>query len=151
MADILNMDHEYTNIIYTTSKSTEAVQINGGFGGRSNIGVRTTKLVKKLGCSNLKSLVENDKLIINDYNTIYELSRFSWNGVSFEAEDGNDDISMTCVLFAWMIDQPYIRELTNNSFVKSLSSDNENLIDQELLPIGFIEDGMTDNSEIVNF
>lgn len=151
IADILNMDHEYANIIYTTSKSSEAVQINGGFGGRSNIGVKTTKLVKRLGCSNLKSLVENDKLIINDYNTIYELSRFSWNGVTFEAEDGNDDLAMTCVLFAWMIDQPYIRELTNNSFVKSLSQDNDKLLEQELLPIGFLADGIADYDQPVNF
>lgn len=150
VGDILNMDFEYTNIIYTTSKSNDATQINGGFGGRSTLGVRTTKLVKRLGCSNLKSLVENDKLIINDFNTIYELSRFSWSGTTFEAEDGYDDIAMTCVLFAWMIDQPYIRELTNSSFVKSLAEDNDSLIEQELLPFGFFEDGSSPD-EIVNF
>lgn len=150
IADILNMDLEYSNIIYTTSKSNDALQINGGFGGQSKIGVRTTKLVKRLGCSNLKSLVENDKLIINDYSTIYELSRFAWNGSSFEAEDGNDDVVMTCVLFAWMIDQPYIRELTNTNFVRSLSEDNTKLIEQELLPIGFLDDG-GDGETLVNF
>jgi len=150
VGDILNMDFEYTNIIYTTSKSNDSTQINGGFGGRSTLGVRTTKLVKRLGCSNLKSLVENDKLIINDFNTIYELSRFSWSGSTFEAEDGYDDIAMTCVLFAWMIDQPYIRELTNSSFVRSLADDNDSLIEQELLPFGFFEDGSSPD-EIVNF
>jgi hypothetical protein len=140
VADILMHDFEYDNMMFTTNRNFEGVRLSGGHSGVSHAGVRTTKSVKKVGCSNFKSLVENDKLIINDYDTIQEMYRFIHKNNSYEAEEGNDDLVMCCVLFSWLTDQLYFKELTDLSFRKRLQEDNEKRIEAELLPFGFMDD-----------
>jgi hypothetical protein len=78
------------------------------------MGVRTTTQVKRIGCANFKSLVESDKLIVTDYDLIYEMFRFIENNGKYQAEEGeHDDLVMCCVLFAWMVNQDYFKELSN--------------------------------------
>ena len=102
VADILHQDLEYENMLATSVKGRAGQQISGGFSGSSSMGIRTTKQVKRIGCSNLKDLIEQDKFIIQDYETIVELSTFISRGGSYESEEGShDDLVMCCVLFSW--------------------------------------------------
>lgn len=142
VADILFNDLEYENMFFTDSNQKEGTRLTAGFKGTSHPGVRTTTNVKKLGCSNFKTLVENDKLIIQDYSTIQEMFRFIHKGSSFEAEEGNDDTVMCCVLFSWMTDQLYFRELTSLDFRRRLALENEKRMDDNLLPFGLVDNGI---------
>ena len=73
-----------------------------------------SKAVKALGCSNLKTMIETDKVIFKDYDIISELTTFIQKRTSFEAEEGcNDDLAMCLVIYAWMVDQDYFKELTD--------------------------------------
>lgn len=141
VADILQYELEYDNMLFTANPGKEGVRLSAGFAGISHAGVRTTPSVKKIGCSNFKSLIENDKLVINDYDTVQEMFRFIHKGTSFEAEEGNDDLIMCCVLFSWMTDQVYFRELTSMDFRKRLEIENERRLEDTLMPFGLMDNG----------
>lgn len=147
VADILYYDLEYENVIFSMSDKG-SVTISSGFAGQQmQIGLRTTKSVKKIGCSVLKTMIESDKLIINDFDILQELFRFSARGESYEAEEGNDDLVMTLVLFAWMIHQPYVKEMISSDLRKAYVSMNEQRIEEELMPFGMIDDGQSGVAE----
>ena len=111
------------------------------------MGVRTTQAVKKLGCSNLKTLLEDDKILIIDYDIISELTTFSQKHNSFEAEEGcNDDLAMCLVIFAWLVAQDYFKEMTDNDVRKRIYEEQKNQIEQDMAPFGFMSDGLDDNS-----
>lgn len=152
VADILHDDLEYDNILYCMSDRKHGQILTGGFGAGTHIGVRTTKSVKRIGCANAKTLIENDKLIIADYQTIYELSRFALFKQSYEAEEGNDDLVMTLVLFAWLTAQPHFKDMTNLDFRAKLHMEQQHIIENEMIPFGHIEDHNTsekdDNGQI---
>ena len=116
--------------------------MSGGFAQQTHAGVRTTKSVKKLGCSNFKTLIESDRLIIGDFATINEMYRFVSDGVSYKAEDGNDDLVMCCVLFSWLADQNYFKEIVNSNVRKNLYDDNVQRIEEELAPFGIVDRGI---------
>jgi len=120
--------------------------VGSGFSGkRSQLGVRMTASVKKLGCSNLKLLIEDDKLLVNDYDIISEMTTFIQKHNSFSAEEGcNDDLSMCLVIFAWLVAQDYFKEMTNNDIRKRIYEEQKNQIDQDMSPFGFIDDGLND-------
>lgn len=144
VADSLHYDYEYEGIIYTENAGARGKRISGGFAkaGGADRGIRTTKTVKSIGCSMLKLLIEQRQLIINDHNTIHELSRFSRKGTSYEAEPGaNDDLVMGLVLFAWMSDQQYFKDLTDINTLMKLRDKTEEELENDLLPFGFIETG----------
>lgn len=141
VAESLLYDFDYDNILYTINNGRSGKIISTGGKGQE-IGIRTTKTVKSVGCSVLKMLVEQDQLILSDFNTINELSTFSKKGVSFEAESGcNDDMVMGLVLFAWLSDQKYFREITDINTLARLRERSEDDIDSDMLPFGFIESG----------
>jgi len=141
VADILFHDLEYENMFFTDNQSKEGTRLTAGFKGNSHAGLRTTNSTKKLGCSNFKTLIENDKLLINDYNTLQEMFRFIHKGTSFAAEEGNDDCVMCCVLFSWMTDQLYFKELTSLDFRRRLAIENERRMEDNLTPFGLIDNG----------
>lgn len=144
VADILYYDLEYENTIFSMSDKG-SVTISSGFAAQQmQIGVRTTKSVKKIGCSVLKTLIESNKLVINDFEILQELFRFSAHGESFEAEEGNDDLVMTLVLFSWMVSQPYIRDMINSDVRKMYVDMNQQKIEEDLTPFGMINDGQSD-------
>jgi hypothetical protein len=147
VADILSFELEYENMLYTANPGRDGVKLSAGFRGISHAGVRTTSSVKKIGCSNFKTLVENDKLLISDFDTLQEMFRFIHKGSSFEAEEGNDDLVMCCVLFSWMTDQIYFRDLTSVDFRKRMEMENERRIEDTLLPFGIADYGP--NEEII--
>jgi hypothetical protein len=128
-------------------KGRAGQQLGGGFGKNTTLGVRTTKQVKRIGCSTLKNLVEEDKIIFNDYDIIYELTTFSQSKTSFEAEEGhNDDLVITLVIFSWLTQQRYFKELTNIDLREKLYADKMKEIEQDLVPFGIISDGMEEET-----
>ena len=143
VADILHQDLEYENVLMTTYKGRAGQVMNAGFGGRSKsqLGVRTTVPVKKLGCSLLKSLIEEDKFIIEDMDIINELITFIAKKNSFEADDGHtDDLVMALVLFAWMTRQEYFKSLTDSDVRTQIYEEQIREIEDDLMPFGFIVD-----------
>ena len=148
VANNLQFDLEYDNLIMTSMRGRAGQVMGGGFsGGRAQLGVRTTKSVKTVGCSNLKQLVETDKLVIEDFDTINELSTFIVHGSSFQAEEGsNDDLVMCCVIFAWATDQTYFKELTDNDIRKQMYKEQQNQLEQDMAPFGFIIDGLEEEN-----
>jgi hypothetical protein len=142
VSDVLLMDYGYENLLFTENAGRAGKQVSNFGGKRSDHGIRTTRSVKSKGCSILKLLIEQNQLIIQDYTTIQELSRFSKKGNSYEAESGsNDDLVMTLVLFAWLSDQRFFRELTDINTLAELKEKTEQQLDDELLPFGFIDNG----------
>ena len=142
VADILHQDLEYENMLATSIKGRAGQQISGGFSGNSSMGIRTTKQVKRIGCSNLKDLVEQDKFIVQDYETIVELSTFISKSGSYESEEGShDDLVMCCVLFSWLAKQTYFRDITNTDIRQKIYDEKLRMLDDEALPFAIIDDG----------
>jgi len=149
IATSLHHDFEYENVLFTESAGRSGKRITSGFGSNIDKGIRTTKSVKSVGCSILKLMIEQNQLVINDFNTIQELSTFSRKGLSYEAEPGkHDDLVMGLVLFAWLSDQTYFKEYTNINTLARLREKTEDEILQDLTPFGFFDNGMT-HEEIV--
>ena len=148
VASILYFDLEYENILMCAMRGRAGQIVGSGFSGKkSQLGVRMTAAVKKLGCSNLKTLVEDHKLITKDYDIISELTTFIQKGRSFEAEEGcNDDLAMCLVIFAWLVAQDYFKEMTNNDVRKRIYEEQKNQIEQDMAPFGFIQNGLDDES-----
>jgi hypothetical protein len=142
VVDILHYDLEYENVYKIDHHHIKGQTISGGFKRAANFGIKTTKTVKKIGCANLKTLIESDKLIINDFDTIAELNTFVRQKDSYAAEEGNnDDLVMGLVLFAWLTAQSYFKDSTNIDIRKVLLEENDMLGEEQLIPVGIIDDG----------
>ena len=149
VADILYHDMEYENMMMVTMHGRNGQQIGGGFSKNVSMGIRTTKQVKRIGCATLKDLIERDNLIIDDFDTISELTTFIGKSTSWEADEGcHDDLVMGCVIFSWLVQQRYFRELTDQDIREKMFAEQMKLIEEELTPFGFIEDGQDDSVEI---
>ena len=148
VASILQYDLEYDNLLMASMRGRNGQVVGQGFSGKkSQLGVRMTAAVKKLGCSNLKTLIEDDKLLTCDYEIISELTTFSQKHNSFEAEEGcNDDLAMCLVIFAWLVAQDYFKEMTDNDIRKRIYEEQKNQIEQDMAPFGFISDGLDDDT-----
>ena len=146
VADAMQFELEYDNMMMVTQRGRSGQVLGGGFSGRGNqLGLRMTKGTKKIGTSNMKSLIEGNKLIINDFDIIAELSTFISRGKSFEAEQGaTDDLVMCLVIFSWLANQRYFKELTNVDVRGQMFTDQQNAIEADMAPFGFIDDGLND-------
>ena len=142
-AESLYFDFEYENVLFTEANGRLGKRITQSFTpGRTDRGVRTTRPVKATGCSVLKLLVEQDKLIINDHETKFELSTFSKKNDSYEAEPGrHDDLVMPLVLFGWLTMTKYFKDNTNINTMHELREQSDEFIMSQLTPFGFIDDG----------
>ena len=152
VTNILHYDLEYPNILMCAMRGRAGQIVGQGFSGtKSQLGLKMSKVTKKIGCSNLKTLIEDDKLIVPDYETISELTTFIQKNQSFEADEGhNDDLVMCLVLFAWLAVQPYFREMTDNDVRKRIYDEQKNQIEQDMAPFGFISDGLDDEEKIID-
>jgi hypothetical protein len=149
VADILHDELEYDNIIYVSTQGRKGQVVNGGFGGKGGAmkGVKTSTAVKRIGCSILKSLIEDTKLIVEDFNTVDEFCSFVAKGDSFEAEDTHhDDLVMTLVLFSWLTTQAYFKSITGSDIRKDLYEEQMKVIEEEMTPFGFVSDESTETS-----
>jgi hypothetical protein len=144
ISDAIHFDLEYDNVLMTTQRGRAGQVLGTGFSGRgSQLGIRMTKQIKKIGCSNLKTIVEADKIIINDFNIIGEMSTFARRHNSWMAEEGCNDDLMTClIIFGWLSNQTYFKELSNSDVRSKLYEEQSNIIEQDMAPFGFIDDGV---------
>ena len=148
VANTLQFDMEYDNLVMASMRGRAGQIMGGGFsGGKAQLGVRTTKAVKKIGCSNLKQLLESDKIIVEDFDCINELSTFIVKGSSFEADDGCIDDLVACMfIFCWATDQTYFKELTNNDVREQMFKDQQDQLEQDMAPFGFVVNGLEDEN-----
>ena len=148
VATAMQFDLEYDNMIMASMRGRAGQVMGGGFsGGRAQLGVRTTKAVKKTGCSNLKQLVEDSKLIVEDYDCINELSTFIVKGHSFEADEGCTDDLVACMfLFAWATDQTYFKELTDVDIRATMMREQQDALEQDMAPFGFVITGLEEEN-----
>jgi hypothetical protein len=144
VASLLHYDLEYQNVLMCSMRGRAGQIVGQGFSGKkTQLGVKMSKTVKKVGALNLKTIIEEDKLIFNDYEIISELTTFISKHNSFEAEDGcNDDLAMCLVIYAWLVAQDYFKELTDQDIRKRLYEEQKNQIEQDMSPFGFIVDGL---------
>ena len=148
VANTLQFDLEDDNLMMASMRGRAGQVLGGGFsGGRAQLGVRTTKAVKRIGCSNLKQLVEDNKIVIEDLDIINELSTFIIKGQSFEADEGcNDDLVACLFIFAWATDQQYFKELSDMDVRATMIREQQDLLEQDMAPFGFIVDGLEDEN-----
>ena len=149
VANILLHDLEYENVLSTVNNGRSGQMISPGFGQHPRLGVRTTKQTKKIGCASFKTQIENDKLMIEDDRILYELFRFVNIGDSYEAEEGHDDLVMCCVLFAWAMNQQYVKELTSIDLRLRLESEKIQEMEDDLVPFGLIEDHVGSSETLI--
>ena len=148
VANTLQFDLEYDNLVMASMRGRAGQILGAGFsGGRAQLGIRTTKAVKKIGCSNLKQLIEDNKLIVEDYDIINELSTFIVKGSSFAADDGCNDDCVACLfIFGWATDQTYFKELTDNDIRKTMLKEQQDALEQDMAPFGFVVTGLEDEN-----
>lgn len=146
VAEIIHSELEYENLLSATLRGRKGQVLDGGFGGGvSQFGVRMSEVVKRTGCSILKSLVEGEKIIIQDFDVIKEMFAFVAKKNSFEAEVGyHDDLVMTLVIFGWLSSQPYFKDLSNLDIRKDIYQDKIKQVEEEMTPFGFVDDGIQD-------
>ena len=149
IADIIHNDLEYENMIWVGSDSRYG-QVMSSSGRHSNLGVRTTKQIKRIGCSTLKSLVEENKLLVFDQDIISEFSTFIEHNGVFQADEGyHDDLTMTLVLFAWATNDPMFKDLMNVNNRQAMYSAQMQTIEDELTPFGFIDNGIPEEEQAI--
>lgn len=143
-------DLEYENVLMCAMRGRAGQIVGQGFSGNKvQMGVKMSKTVKAQGCSNLKTLIEDDKLLVKDYNIVSELTTFIQNKQSFEADEGyNDDLVMCLVIFAWLVQQEYFKEMTDQDIRRRIYEEQKNAIEQDMAPFGFIDDGLEEEREI---
>ena len=148
VASIIHYDLEYDNLLMASMRGRAGQVIGQGFSGKkTQMGVKMSKTVKKVGSLNLKTLIESDKIIFKDYEIISELTTFIQKHNSFEAEEGcNDDLAMCLVIYAWLVQNDYFKELTDQDVRKRLYEEQKNQIEQDMAPFGFMVDGLDDES-----
>ncbi len=147
VAEALHFELEYENILMCSMHGRAGQKVGGGFGKNNQLGIRTSKQLKRIGCAALKEMIETDKLIVPDFETIAELTTFASKHNSFEAEEGHhDDLAMTLVIFSWLVQQQYFKDMTNLDIRKQMYKDQMETLEQDMLPFGIIDSGYEDTS-----
>jgi hypothetical protein len=143
VSTMLSQELEYENILTSVVKKTKQVlTLGGGYSVKQYPGVQTTRSVKAIGCSNLKSIIESDQLIINDFDILSELTTFIKKRNSFEADEGcHDDLVMNLVLFGWAYNQDTFKDLNDSNLKEKLMAEREQKENDSLLPFGEITNG----------
>ena len=148
VADIIQYDLEYDNLLMAAMRGRAGQVVGQGFsGGKVQLGVKMSTAVKKVGCSNMKALIEDDKLLLSDYDIIAELTTFIQKGQSWQAEEGcHDDLAMCLVMFSWLAVQDYFKELHDNDIRARMYQEQREAIEADMAPFGFMDDGLSDEA-----
>ena len=150
VVDVLHQELEYENIFSTVQEKNKQY-VSPGFGKQTTLGVRTSKAVKRQGCLALKSLVEETKFLIWDADCISELSTFVERSGTFASDERyHDDLAMCMVLFAWLSTQMFFKDLTDVNIREGLYNSQTRMIQNDLTPFGFIEDGSEPEAEVID-
>lgn len=145
IADILNYELENENLLMVTMSGKKGQSLGGGFGKTARYGVKTTPAVKRIGCFAVKGLIENNQLVVNDFEIVSEFSTFVHDGVNYGAEYGkHDDLVMCLVLFAWATTQKYFKELVDSDVRLRILAEREAQLEEDMLPFGVYDDGQGD-------
>ena len=150
IAATLNYDLEYPNVLMCAMRGRAGQIVGQGFSGnKTQLGVKMSVTVKKIGCANLKAIIEEDKLLFNDFQIFQELTTFVQKKQAWEADEGyHDDLVMCMVLFAWLVMQEYFKEMTDQDVRRRIYDEQRNQIEQDMAPFGFIDDGLGDDTYI---
>ncbi|QPB08233.1 terminase large subunit [Synechococcus phage S-H9-1] len=150
IAATLNYDLEYPNVLMCAMRGRAGQIVGQGFSGnKTQLGVKMSVTVKKIGCANLKAIIEEDKLLFNDFQIFQELTTFVQKKQAWEADEGyHDDLVMCMVLFAWLVMQEYFKEMTDQDIRRRIYEEQRNQIEQDMAPFGFIDDGLGDDTYI---
>ena len=150
IASTLNYDLEYPNVLMCAMRGRAGQIVGQGFSGnKTQLGVKMSVTVKKIGCANLKAIIEEDKLVFNDFQIFQELTTFVQKKQAWEADEGyHDDLVMCMVLFAWLVMQEYFKEMTDQDIRRRIYEEQRNQIEQDMAPFGFVDDGMGDDTFI---
>ena len=147
VAESLYNDLEYENMLMCSMHGRAGQKIGSGFGKNAQYGIRTSKQLKRIGCAALKEMIETDKLIIPDFDTIAELTTFASKYNSYEAEEGHhDDLAMGLVVFAWLVQQQYFKDMTDLDIRQQIYKDQMKSMEEDMLPFGIIDDGRSDDT-----
>ena len=148
IAATLNYDLEYPNVLMCAMRGRAGQIVGQGFSGnKTQLGVKMSVTVKKIGCANLKAIIEEDKLLFQDFDIFQELTTFVQKKQAWEADEGyHDDLVMCMVLFAWLVMQDYFKEMTDQDIRRRIYEEQRNQIEQDMAPFGFIDDGMGDDT-----
>jgi len=146
----LHQDFEYENLwkVFTGNKKPQ--QLSAGFARGVQMGLKMSPQVKRIGCSNLRAIIETDKFIVQDFNTYSELTTFVAKKNSFAADDdANDDLAMTLVMFSWLTTQKYFKEIVTHDLRKQLQLENMNQLDEITPPELMVQDGLDHPFEVM--
>lgn len=142
VAQVLHDDLEYESIFSTTNMGRGGQKLSAGFKQNCKLGVKTTIQIKTIGCSNLKGLLENDKLLLSDFDIICELTSYVATHASYAAEPGcHDDLVACLVIFSWLTSQQLFKEITDTDVRKKLYDEQAANLEEHILPFGIINDG----------
>ena len=148
IAATLNYDLEYPNVLMCAMRGRAGQIVGQGFSGtKTQLGVKMSITVKKIGCANLKAIIEEDKLTFQDFDILQELTTFIQRKQAWEADEGyHDDLVMCMVLFAWLVMQDYFKEMTDQDVRRRIYEEQRNQIEQDMSPFGFVDDGLGDDT-----
>ena len=148
IAATLNYDLEYPNVLMCAMRGRAGQVVGQGFSGnKTQLGVKMSVTVKKIGCSNLKAIVEEDKLMFSDFDILQELTTFIQKKQAWEADEGyHDDLVMCMVLFAWLVMQEYFKEMTDQDIRRRIYEEQKEQIEADMAPFGFVDDGLGDDT-----
>lgn len=150
IADTLQYELEYEHMLFVT-RGQGGQHITAGFGKSAGVqnGVMTSAAVKRIGCDSIKTLIEENKLLINDIDVISEISTFIEVKNSYAADEGyHDDLIMTLVLFGWITSNPFFKDITSPNFRERIFNARMEDINNSLTPFGGYSDGQKDSSKV---
>lgn len=133
---------DYENLLYTRSAGRSGKEITTSYGKGVDKGIKMSVATRATGCQMLKLLIEGNQYIVNDFHTIEELSTFSKKNNKYQAEEGkHDDTVMALLVFAWLSNDPYFKNLTNIDTIAKLKEKKTEELEDQLLPFGFVDRG----------
>ena len=113
------------------------------------IGVRMTTKTKRIGCSNIKDIIEQGKLDVVDAETIIEISSFVGKGKSYQADhNGNDDLMMNLVLFGWFTSTGFFQEATDLNMKNLLYKEKAKQIEDDMIPVGVFHNNSEEDNPL---
>lgn len=122
-ADLLQENYDYENIY------AEKAGI---------LGFRTTNKSRRIGLQNLKQLIEDDMLEINDKETIEELQRFALKNGKYQAVDGySDDAVLALVASIYFLQ---LRSWVDSEDLFKFFNREEAIEEDDSFIFGFVSD-----------
>jgi hypothetical protein len=148
VSDTLHFEFGYENLIKIEQKGKQGQITTPGFKRRIAYGLKISNQTKMIGCANLKTMIESDKLIVRDEDTLKEFTTFTGEKKTFKAEEGkNDDLVIGLVHFGWLTGQRYFKDNINNNIRELIQKEQMDLMDVDICPPPIIDNGLNQGYE----